>query len=129
MDARSAAQAYRTSAIENAPPVKIIRLLYEGALRYLDRAAAVEGDRNTSAYTENLARADAIVSELRLALDHSHEGGVSKELERLYLFAEDCIGRAMHERSPEPIEHARGILATLLEAWVDVDVAEAQAAG
>lgn len=128
MDARTVAQAYRTSTIENAPPVKIVRLLYEGALRHLDRAAAQEGDLRTPAFTENLARADAIVSELRLALDHSHDAEVSKRLESLYLFAEDSIGVAMRTRQLEPIEHARGVLATLLEAWVDVDVAEERAA-
>jgi len=128
MNVRSAANAYRTSSIENAPPVKIIRLLYEGAIRHLDRAAAVEGNRRTTAFTENLARADAIVTELRLALDHSREGGVSKDLERLYLFVEDSMSRSMRTRALEPLEGARGVLATLLEAWADVDVAEGGAA-
>lgn len=127
MDARSAAQAYRTSTIENAPPVKIVRLLYEGAIRYLDRAAAIESDRSSTAYSENLARADAIVTELRLALDHSQEGGVAHELEQLYIFVEDSIASAMHRRDIDAIEHARGVMATLLEAWVDVDVAQTRA--
>jgi flagellar protein FliS len=128
MNVRSAAEAYRTSAIENAPPVKIIRLLYEGAIRYLDRAAAIEGDRRTTAFTDNLTRADAIVTELRLALDHSQEGDVSKSLEQLYIFVEDSIAQSMNSRELEPLEGARGVLGTLLEAWVDVDVAEGRAA-
>ena len=119
---------FSTAAVVNAPPVKIVRLLYEGAIRYLDRAAAVEGDRTSTAFTENLARADAIVTELRLALDHSQEGGVSKELEALYVYVEDSIAESMHNRKLEPLEHARGVLATLLEAWVDLDVAQEAAA-
>jgi flagellar protein FliS len=129
MDAKAAASAYRRSAIETAPPLKIIRLLYEGALRHLDRAAAVGVARPDPAYTENLARADAIVTELRLALDPAQgDPQIALELERLYVFVEDKISAAMHKRDLASIEHARGVLATLLEAWVEIDVAESQAA-
>ena len=40
MDSRTAAGAYREAAFENAPPIKIIRMLYSGALRYIDQALA-----------------------------------------------------------------------------------------
>jgi flagellar protein FliS len=125
MDPKSAAQAYRHSLIEHAPPLKIVRLLYEGALRHLDRAAAGIAEQRDGA-TENLARADAIVTELRLALDHERGAPVSHELERLYLFVEERIGRALGSRSREAIDEARGVLAVLLEAWAELDVAELQ---
>ena len=32
------AQAYQSAAIENAPPLKVIRMLYAGALRFLGQA-------------------------------------------------------------------------------------------
>jgi flagellar secretion chaperone FliS len=124
MDARSVANAYRSSTIENAPPLKIIRLLYEGAIRHLDRAAAAGVEEPRPAFNESLTRADAIVTELRLALDHSNGTDVSQELERLYLFVEDCLARAMSHRELGPVQHARGVLATLLEAWVHIDVSQ-----
>lgn len=126
MDAKTAAQAYRNSLIENAPPVKIVRLLYEGALRHLDRAAAALGERTTAA-SESLARADAIVAELRLALDFERGGTISKELERLYLYVEERIAHALSARSRQAIDDARVVLATLLEAWAELDQAQVAA--
>jgi hypothetical protein len=38
--ARHAADQYLESAVESAPPVKLVRMLVEGAVRFLDRALA-----------------------------------------------------------------------------------------
>ena len=122
MDAKTVASAYRQSAIENAPPIKIIRLLYEGALRHLDRAATLGSATRDPEYTNQLTRADAIVVELRLALVHEHDADVAKNLESLYLYVEERIGKALNERSTEAIEGARSILATLLEAWAAIEI-------
>jgi flagellar protein FliS len=121
MDTKTAADAYRQSTIENAPPIKIVRLLYEGAIRYLDRAETL-ADRPGLELTTWLHRADAIVIELRLALDHSHDGEVTRRIEGLYLFVEDEIAKAMKTRSADHVRNARSILATLLEAWAAVEV-------
>lgn len=126
MDAKTAAQAYRHSLIEHAPPVKIVRLLYEGALRHLDRAAG-ELVEHPGTANEHLARADAIVCELRLALDHERGGNLSKDLERLYLFVEERIAHAMGSRTRAAIDEARVVLATLLEAWAELDRAQVAA--
>ena len=121
MDTKTAADAYRRSTIENAPPIKIVRLLYEGAIRYLDRAETV-AQGNGRDFTGWLHRADAIVIELRLALDHSHDAEVTRRLEELYVFVEDEIAQAMRTRSVDHVRSARSILATLLEAWAAVEV-------
>lgn len=122
MDSKTAAEAYRQSTIENAPPIKIVRLLYEGAIRYLDRAETA-GEAAGRDFTNWLHRADAIVIELRLALDHSHDAEVTRKLEDLYVFVEDEIAQAMRTRSIEHVRNARSVLATLLEAWAAVEVA------
>jgi flagellar protein FliS len=121
MDTKTAADAYRQSTIENAPPIKIVRLLYEGAIRYLDRAVTVH-EGPSREFTNWLHRADAIVIELRLALDHTHDAEVTRRLEELYVFVEDEIAKAMQTRAVEHVRSARSILATLLEAWVAVEV-------
>lgn len=120
-DPRSVAQAYLQSTVENAPPIKIVRLMYEGALRFLDRAAAIEpgvpGER-----TRWLSRADAIVNELRASLDHTHDPRVSGDLDRLYLFVHERIAHAIIEEDPALIPGARTVLATLLEGWKEVEL-------
>lgn len=36
----NAAAAYKAARFENAPPLKLVQLMYEGALRFLDQAEA-----------------------------------------------------------------------------------------
>ncbi len=122
MDQRAAADAYRTASIENAPPIKIVRLLYEGALRSLHQAEREDPSDPSSAFIDRVENADAIVSELRLAIDHSVETDITVDLERLYLFCEAELGRAGLERSTKPLPGVRKVLATLLDAWRSVEI-------
>ena len=66
MNPKSAAHAYREAAIENAPPLKVVHMLYEGALRFIDQAAQIDPKKEFEACQQKINRADAIVSELRM---------------------------------------------------------------
>ena len=128
IDPRTAADAYLQSSIENAPPIKIVRLLYEGALRFLELANRQDPLDPGSHFMTMLGRADAVISELRLAIDHSvNAPEITENLERLYLYCEDELGRAGLERTIEPIAPVREVLQTLLDAWRHVEL-EGQAA-
>lgn len=122
MDHRSAADAYRSASVENAPPIKIVRMLYAGALRFLEQAADLDPVDARSRFNELVSRADAIVSELRLALDHEQNPEISANLEGLYLFAEKRLGDAILQRDRAPLEDVRQVLSTLLDAWNDVEI-------
>jgi len=122
MNAHEAARAYTEHSIENAPPVKITRLLYEGALRFVDRALLCDPADSRSQYAHWIGRADAIVVELRCALDHDAGGVASRDLERLYLWCEDCCARATNERDAKHLHEARKVLATLLDGWRQIEI-------
>ena len=122
MNPKSAAEAYRNDAIGNAPPIKIIRMLYQGAIRFLDQAAREDAADPQSSFVVFLGRADDIVTELRCSLAAEQAPELCAELERLYLFVESQISTAMTDRSIEPIEPARNVLATLLDAWKTIEV-------
>jgi len=122
MDQKDAATIYREAAFENAPPIKIIRLLYQGALRFLDRAEAEEPGGVASKYTYYLVRADTIVAELRFSLDPGHAPEVTANLEQLYLFVEERLRAAIKDGDKGHIVSARRVLADLLSAWTQVEV-------
>lgn len=125
----TAAEAYLSSSVENAPPIKIVRLLYQGAIRFLGQAALEDSQDPRSKFIKLLSDADAIVAELRLSLDASAGSpDVVGNLESLYLFCEAEIQRAMLDRSAEPLGGAKAVLETLLEAWSKVEVEAARAA-
>ena len=122
MNTRSAAQTYHKSSIENAPPVKIVRLLYEGALRYIDRAAACDPKGERRAFVQWVGRADEIVSELRIALEREPSPEIADALERIYEFAQFELGQALVREDIQPLAHARKSLATLLEGWRQIEL-------
>ncbi len=122
MHPRNAADVYRTSSVENAPPIQIIRMLYEGALRFLEQASRLDPADPKSGFPHAITRVDDIVVELRLALDKDVGPEVSENLERLYLYCEDELGRATMDRTLEPLPNVRTVLEVLLDAWQQVEV-------
>jgi flagellar protein FliS len=121
MDHHEAASAYRLEAIASAPPLKLVRLLYAGALRFLEQAARLDPARQGPEFRDRLCRADAIVVELRGALDHQREPRLCGELERLYLFVEARIADVLESGDPQRLKEATRVLATLSEGWSAVE--------
>jgi len=122
MNPRNAASAYREASIENAPPIKIVRMLYQGALRFIDRAAADEVSVNDTQYPYLVSRAEAIVTELRVSLDPAPAPQVADNLEQLYLFVESRLRKAAETGNKALLAEARKVLANLLDAWQHVEV-------
>ena len=119
---KSAASAYKTAHFENAPPLKLVQLLYEGALRFLDQAAAAEAAADAARFQERCLRAQAIVAELRLALDAKQAPELAASLDELYRFSEGEIRAAMLAGSGAPLAVVREILTTLLDGWKRLEV-------
>ncbi len=113
----NAAETYRQNAVESAPPIKIIRMLFEGAVRFLSQAEAFDASTETVQFNDRIRRAEAIVSELRLSLDNTQNPELCEELERLYLFVEDELREAFLQRDKVRVANAKGILETLGDAW------------
>ena len=115
-------QFYKQSLLENAPPIKITRLLYEKALTHLERARRVDPRNEARQFNESIGKADAIVVELRLSLDHGPAPDISNSLESLYLFCEEQLMSALADRSSEPLTGVTEVLSSLLAAWRAVEV-------
>jgi flagellin-specific chaperone FliS len=116
---QSAADAYRRASLENAPPIKIIRMLYQGALRFLEEAAATDPRLALPRFQDRLHRAEAVVVELRISLEeYAPEPAASLERST---FVEDKIhGQSKAARSSY---HARrSVLQTLYSAWQGIEV-------
>jgi flagellar protein FliS len=126
MNHPSAAAAYRNEQFENAPPLKILQMLNEGAIRFLRVAAGKEPQ--DPAFRENVRRAEEIISELRLSLDHGPNPELSANLENLYLFMQRELSRALIDGEKAGIESCIQILGTLLEGWKGVNLAESEGA-
>ena len=124
MKKHSPADTYMAASVETAPPLKIVRMLYEGAIRFISRAedAGIETPEG-SAW---VGRADAIIKELRISLDPNRDVEVCEQLEGLYLFCEEELARAVKEKDGAGLTNACEILGVLKDAWLEAGSATAQ---
>jgi len=108
---------YRQVAMQTVAPGRMIVMLYEGALRFLEqgRTAMLENDVESRAIYLN--KAQAIISELRFSLDHGVGASFTKELESLYDFVINEINQTAFDQNPTHIANAVRTLEPLLEAW------------
>lgn len=120
-DQKDAARLYRERAIEGAGPARILRMLLEGALRSIDKAAAADARDPRSTFISDLGRADEIVTELSLAIDPEKAPELSGTTIALYEFVGARIRAAMATRDVAPAQEARVVLARLHDAWRRID--------
>jgi flagellar protein FliS len=128
MHDRHAIDTYRAATLENAPPIKIVRLLYQSAIARLERAQRLDPRTDGAEYNAQLSKADAIVAELRFALDPSVAPQLTGQLEALYLFCEDRIGMAFGDRDGSLLGPVVKVLRNLLEAWEQIELQAERAA-
>jgi flagellar secretion chaperone FliS len=114
--------AYRQAVIENAPPLKLVRMLYQGSLRFLGQAAEAFEAGDLPRFNERVGRAESIVCELRCSLDASAAPELCVELESLYLFISARLIEAIADSSLERVGDAKVVLQTLLSAWNDLEM-------
>jgi flagellar secretion chaperone FliS len=120
-------QNYQRIGISTADPVRIVVLLYEGAIRNLHQAVRAFGQNNELASVKINKTLD-IINYLRNALDHERGGEIAFNLERLYEFMRDELSEANLKLDKEKIQGVTGLLQTLLEGWRGV-VSNATTAG
>jgi len=128
MQPKNPIDAYQAASLENAPPIKIVRMLYQSAIRRMEQARRMELPSSLAAFNDAVGKTDAIVTELRFSLDHSQGPDLCKQLEGLYLFVEDCLGEAMSAHDGEVLVSALQVMRTLLDAWEQVEVQAERAA-
>ena len=113
--------AYRQQAILTAPPGRLVVMLYDGCLRFLFQSAHAlrEGDRQTS--LARMRRAEAIIDELTVTLDHDRGGVIASRLHGIYQFARRHLLEAWREADADKIDEVSVMLTELRDAWAEVE--------
>jgi flagellar protein FliS len=113
--------AYRQQAILTAPPGRLVVMLYDGCLRFLFQSAHAmrEGDRQTS--LQRMRRAEAIIDELTVTLDHDRGGLIASRLHGIYAFSRRQLLDAWREGDADKIDEVSGLLSELRDAWAEID--------
>ncbi|MEO6596709.1 MAG: flagellar export chaperone FliS [Planctomycetota bacterium] len=120
MSYAQAAATYQRNAILTTSPEKLVKLLYDGAIKNLEKSRIGLADSKTARSPEvgqSLGRAIGIVGELRASLDHAAGGQIARDLDRLYEFSLDQVSQANLTRTDTGVVNALQVLRTLKEGW------------
>lgn len=127
MAAYAAPKNYQQNAVLTATPGKLVVMLYDGAGRFLRQAAAAMRDGELPRCHTALQRAQAIITELLVTLDHERGGEIASSLQGLYLFCNRHLIEARTERDAEKIDTVVELLGELRDAWSQIEASGAGA--
>ncbi len=116
-------QQYQTQAVTTASPAQLVQMLYHGAVGAVTRAEQAllrGGDGVIESAHDDLVRAQDIITELVVSLDHEAGGDIATNLARLYDYCLDRLRRANLDKDPALLPSVRAVLADLAEAWEEV---------
>ncbi len=111
------ADQYLESAVFAASPVKLVAMLFDGAIRFLGRAKAASEAKNAAESARFLTRAQDIIAELNAALDVRRGGEIARDLARLYDFAVRRLADARIKKDAAAIGDAIRVLTPLKEGF------------
>ena len=114
-------KSYRQTATLTAPPGQIVLMLYEGAMRSLERALAGFGHRDPAemnmSVNNNLQRAREIIRELNVALDLDKGGELAGTLRRLYDYFDERLVESNFRKERHGVDEVLWHITELRDAW------------
>ena len=116
---QAAHASYQQAQIGSAGPLRIVVLLYEGALQFSRQA--LEKFDEPALRGHALGRAHRIISELFAALDHEKGEEIAANLDALYGFLLDALTRATVNGERRALKDAIDVLKALLPAWRTIE--------
>ena len=114
-------KSYQQIATQTAPPGQLVLMLYEAALRSLERAllgfaAKDPGERNTAIHN-NLQRTLDIIRELNLSLNREAGGKLAETLCNLYAYFEERVQESNLKKNRAGVDEVIHHITELREAW------------
>jgi flagellar protein FliS len=114
--------AYKEIQIKTANQIRLIVMLYDGAIRHVNLAidAFAEGHRRYDAINAHIIAAQDILSELMASLDFEKGGVLAKNLFSLYSFMNRRLLDGNLKKDPAPLAEVKKMLGDLREAWDEI---------
>lgn len=107
---------YLETEVFSADPVKLVCMLYRGAIEATAAARRHLKAREIRERSRQIMRASAILRELSRSLNPQHEQ-ISGPLRDLYAYMQTCLLNANSQQIDPPLAEVEQLLTTLLEGW------------
>ena len=122
MNVNDPVHAYKETQIKTANQIRLIVMLYDGAIRHLNLAldSFSEGHRRYDVINNYIIAAQDILSELTASLDFDKGGTLARNLFSLYAFMNRQLMEANLKKDPGPVGVVKKLLTDLREAWAEI---------
>ncbi|HCZ06330.1 MAG TPA: flagellar export chaperone FliS [Thermotogae bacterium] len=108
---------YTENQIMTASPAKLVSMLYEGAIKFIDEAVEAINSEDFIKANEKIKRVQDIVLELNLALDMERGGALAQNLRALYNYVFQRLIQANVKKDNDILKEVRGIISDLNSTW------------
>jgi flagellar protein FliS len=112
-------RSYRETQIKTATPGRLILMLYDGAIKYLNQALEdmSEKHKRYDKISNSLIRVQDIIAELMISLDFERGGDIAKNLFGVYVFMNRRLLDGNISKDKAPLEEVKTLLTELRGAW------------
>ena len=116
--------SYRQVATQTASSGQLVLMLFDGIIRFLERANGGFGLTDPAAANEqisnNLLKAQAIIHELNISLNLQEGGQFADTLRQLYLYFDRRLQQSNMTKTPDGISEVIGRVTILRDAWAQM---------
>ncbi|OHD55216.1 MAG: flagellar export chaperone FliS [Spirochaetes bacterium GWF1_49_6] len=107
---------YREIEIETASGLKLVVMLYSGAIKFLNLAIDGINERKLDIANNNIIKVQDIISELITSLNFE-AGEIAHNLYSLYVYINRRLLEANLQKNSEILLEAANLITTLKDAW------------
>jgi len=109
--------AYQNSSVTTQSKERLIVLLYDGAIKFMNLAIKELQAGNYQAKGQYINKAQDIINELNAVLDMKAGGEIATNLRKLYFFMYNRLSEANIKRDPQMIRDVIKLMEELNQSW------------
>lgn len=109
---------YQQAQIDTASPERLLLMLYEGAIRFLNAGKKAILERKFDQAHTNIVKAQDIIVEFMATLNMKDGGQFAKNLFDLYEYLNQRLSEANMTKSAPIVDEVLGFVRELHEAWI-----------
>jgi flagellar protein FliS len=117
-------QSYRQVATKTATPGQLVLMLFDGALRFLDKALVgfdLDDPLDSNlAINNNILKAQEILRELNMSLNMELGGEFAATMRRLYNYYDLQLSQSNLQKDPAGVQLVIRLLSVIRGAWAEM---------
>ena len=116
--------SYRQVATKTATPGQLVLMLFDGALRFLDKALVgfdLDDPLDSNlAINNNILKAQEILRELNMSLNMEQGGEFANTMRRLYNYYDLQLSQSNLQKDPAGVQTVIRLLSVIRGAWAEM---------